>query len=59
MNGPNARKLSPGEEEKRDHEIARLVDLGYTYQAIGDRFGISKRTVWKIMKERRQRGEHG
>lgn len=44
------RKLSLSEQEKRVQEMVRMVDAGYSQQAIADRFGVCRTTVVGMLK---------
>lgn len=39
-------------KQKRDEEIVKLRSQGMTYQAIGEKYGLTKQAVFFIVKER-------
>lgn len=41
------------EERARAQEIHRLRATGMTLEEIGEKFGISRQRVWKILQERK------
>jgi hypothetical protein len=42
------------ERDRRDTEIVRLRDEGWTLQKIADKFGLRKQRVWAILKRENQ-----
>lgn len=47
------RKRGQPRKEKRNKRIFDLVKSGLSYSEIGDKFGISKQMVYKIMRRYR------
>lgn len=45
------------EKQKRDEEIVRLRKQGFTYQEIGEKFGLTKQAIFAIVKEYKKAGE--
>lgn len=41
--------------KKRDNDIKRMYKNRYTMQYIGDKYGISKQRVWRIINKDRNK----